>query len=98
ANGNYILNAGFAAPNLNGEALFLPKYKTPESFQMNIGVQHEIARNLVVTVDYLRNVGENFPLGIDENHVGAARNFNAAAAKAAVGATLTACGVATVDQ
>jgi hypothetical protein len=98
SNGNYILNAGFAAPNLNGEALFLPKYKTPESFQMNIGVQHEIAKNLVVTVDYLRNVGENFPLGIDENHVGAARNFNAATGKAAVAATLAACGVATVDQ
>ena len=76
SNGNYVVQAGFAAPNLNGEALFLPKYKTPESFQMNIGVQHEIARNLVATVDYLRNVGQNFPLGIDENHVGAARNFN----------------------
>ncbi len=97
SNGNYVVQAGFAAPNLNGEALFLPKYKTPESFQMNIGVQHEIARNLVATVDYLRNVGQNFPLGIDENHVGAARNFNVAAARAAVAATLAACGVASVD-
>jgi hypothetical protein len=96
-NGNYILNAGFAGPNLNGEALFLPKYKTPQSFQMNIGVQHEIAKNLVATVDFLRNVGENFPLGIDENHVGAARNFNATAAKAAVAATVQACGAATVQ-
>jgi hypothetical protein len=97
SNGNYVVNAGFAAPNLNGEALFLPKYKTPESFQMNIGLQREVARNLVVTVDYLRNVGLNFPLGIDENHVGAARNFNATAAKAAVAATLAACGVTSVD-
>jgi hypothetical protein len=98
ANGNYILNAGFAAPNLNGEALFLPKYRTPESFQMNIGVQREIAKNLVVTADYLRNVAQNFPLGIDENHVGAARNFNATAGKAAVATTLAACGVGTVDE
>ncbi len=96
-NGNYVLTAGYAAPNLNGEALFLPKYKTPESFQINIGIQHEVARNVVVTADFMRNVGLNFPLGIDENHVGAARNFNAAAAKAAVAATLTACGVATVN-
>ena len=98
SNGNYVLNSLFEAPNLNGEALFLPKYKTPESFQMNIGVQHQIAKNLVATVDYLRNVGENFPLGIDENHVGAARNFNAATARAAVATTLAACGVTTVDQ
>jgi hypothetical protein len=95
SNGNYILTAGFAAPNLNGEALFLPKYKTPESFQMNIGIQHEIARNVVVTADFMRNVGLNFPLGIDENHVGAARNFNAGLAKAAVAATLSACGATT---
>jgi hypothetical protein len=97
SNGNYVMTAGFAAPNLNGEALFLPKYKTPESFQMNIGVQHEIARNVVVTADFMRNVGLNFPLGIDENHVGAARNFNAGLAKAAVAATLSACGAATFN-
>jgi hypothetical protein len=96
-NGNYVGNALFVSSALNGEALFLPAYKTPESFQMNIGIQREIAKNLVVTADYLRNVGQNFPLGIDENHVGAARNFNAAAARKAVANTLTACGVNTVD-
>jgi hypothetical protein len=98
SNGNYVLNAGFVSGTLNGETLFLPKYKTPESFQMNIGVQREVAKNLVVTADYLRNVGQNFPLGIDENHVGAARNFNAAAGRAAVAATLAQCGVGTVDE
>jgi Carboxypeptidase regulatory-like domain len=97
-NGNYVGTALFASSALNGEALFLPQYKTPESFQMNIGIQREIAKNLVVTADYVRNVGQNFLLGIDENHVGAARNFNAAAARAAVATTLTACGVNTVDQ
>ncbi len=97
-NGNYVLNAGFVGPNLNGESLFLPQYKTPKSYQMNVGVQHQFARNLVVTADYVRNIALNFPVGVDENHVGATKNFNAAAAQAAVAATVAQCGVATVDE
>jgi hypothetical protein len=91
ANGNYILNAMAVGPNVNGDSLFLPQYKTPESYQMNIGIQRQLSKNTVVTVDYLRNVGEHFLIGIDENHVGAARNYNAAVAQAAVTATLAAC-------
>jgi Carboxypeptidase regulatory-like domain len=97
ANGNYIGNTMAVGPQVNGDQLFNPRYKTPESYQMNIGVQQQIAKNFVVTVDYLRNVGQNFLLGIDENHAGDVRNFNATAANAAVGATVAACGVGSVD-
>jgi hypothetical protein len=97
SNGNYIGNTFAVGPAVNGDQLFYPKYKTPESYQMNIGVQQQIAKNFVVTVDYLRNVGQNFVLGIDENHVGDVRNFNAANAVAAVAATVQACGATSVD-
>jgi hypothetical protein len=97
SNGNYILNAMAVGANVNGDDLFLPQYKTPQSYQMNVGIQHLFGKNTVVTVDYLRNLGEHFLIGIDENHVGAARNYNATAAKAAVAATVLQCGVASVD-
>jgi hypothetical protein len=91
SNGNYILNAMAVGSGVNGDYLFLPQYKTPESFQMNIGVQQQLGRDTVVTVDYIRNVGQNFILGIDENHAGDVNNFNATAAKAAVASTLADC-------
>lgn len=97
ANGNYIGNTLAVGPSFNGDQLFYPKYRTPESFQMNIGIQQQIAKNFVVTADYLRNVGQNFLLGIDENHGGDARYFNAANAQAAVAATVAQCQAASVD-
>ena len=98
ANGNYILNTMAVGANFNGDTLFLPKYKTPESFQMNIGIQQQLGRDTVVTADYIRNVGQNSILGIDENHAGDVANFNPANARAAVAATVAACGVGSVDE
>ena len=98
ANGNYINNAMAVGPAVNGDQLFYPKYRSPRSYQMNIGVQHEIARNVVVSADYLRNVGQNFLIGIDENHAGDVANFNATAGAAAVAATVADCGTADVTS
>ena len=97
SNGNYILNTMAVGGGVNGDTLFLPQYKTPESYQMNIGVQQALGRDTVVTVDYVRNIGQNFILGIDENHAGDVKNYNATAAQAAVAATVAACGVGSVD-
>ena len=95
-NGAYIGSALAVGPNSTGDMLFNPNYKTPGSYQMNIGVQQEVAKNTVLTVDYVRNTGFHFLVGIDENHVGDVANFNPAAANAAVAATVAACGVANV--
>ncbi|AXC11676.1 Oar protein [Acidisarcina polymorpha] len=94
ANGNYINSALAVGPAVNGDQLFLPQYRTPRSYQMNIGVQQEIVKNVVVSVDYLRNTAQNFLLGIDENHAGDVSNFNPTAAAAAVATTVAACGAA----
>jgi hypothetical protein len=73
--------------------LFAPNYVTPRSVQMNAGIQHEIHRGTVVTVDYLRNVATHNMLIVDTNHVGDTRFFNQAAALAAINATVgAACG------
>ena len=97
ANGNYFPNALAVGPAFNGDFLFLPKYKTPSAYQMNIGIQHQIGRNTVVSVDYLRNMGVHFLIGIDENHTGDVSHFNKAAAAAAVAATVAACDATSVN-
>jgi len=74
-----------------GAAMFSPNYKSPRSLQMNIGVQHEIRKGMVVSADYLRNVETHAPLGIDINQVGAARHFNPTQAALAIANTITAC-------
>jgi hypothetical protein len=71
------------AANANGFDVFNPNYQTPRSWQMNVGVQRQIRPGMVLSVDYIRNIGERFLLAIDENHSGAARSYNQANAVAA---------------
>jgi hypothetical protein len=85
--------------DITGTNLFFPGYKTPRSVQMNLGIQHEIKRGLVFTVDYLRNVATRNMLSGDTNHVGDARFFDPNAALAAINATVGAgCGGGGVTQ
>ena len=96
-NPNYIGNfmaAGLNIPN----GLWDPNYRSPRSIQMNIGLQHQIRPGMVLSADYLRNVGTELPLDVDSNHVGDASLFNATAAQQAIAATLAGCGVATIGD
>ncbi|HZW93548.1 MAG TPA: carboxypeptidase-like regulatory domain-containing protein [Candidatus Eremiobacteraceae bacterium] len=86
---------GAAAPNPNfvGTTLelgypYAPNFRTARSWQMNIGIQRQIAKNGVLTVDYLRNVGLRFQIGVDVNHVGDARYLDMNAALNAIAATV----------
>ena len=63
--------------------LLFPGYRTPRSWQMNLGLQKEIRPGTVLSIDYVRNIGEHFLIGQDINHSGAARSFNQANAIAA---------------
>ncbi|MBV9342551.1 MAG: TonB-dependent receptor [Acidobacteria bacterium] len=93
---NYIGN--ILAENFNtSTALLAPNYVTPRSVQMNIGVQHEIRRGTMASVDFLRNVSTHNFLILDTNHVGDARFFNKAAAQAAIAATNTQFGCADIN-
>jgi hypothetical protein len=96
ANGNYVGNA-MAVPSTSGLYLFAPNYKTPSSYQMNIGVQRELRQGIVLKTDYVRSVGIHAIVGIDVNHVGDARYLSVPNAQAAIAATLSACGVKTIN-
>ena len=96
------VGAAGANPNFVGNTLTLgypynPNFRTARSYQMNIGVQRQIGKG-VLTVDYLRNIGLHFQVGIDVNHIGDSRYLNMAAANNAIANTLSACGVTTIDQ
>jgi hypothetical protein len=97
-NPSYIGNFLSAGIGSNGAVnLFDPNYKSPRSLQLNVGVQHEIRRGMVVSADYLRNVETRTLAGIDVNRVGDAGVFSQAGANAAVAATNASFGCATVD-
>jgi hypothetical protein len=95
-NPNYIGTQ--IANGLPISAVFNPNYVSPRSVQMNVGFQRELSKGTVLSVDYIRNIGTHFLLGIDENHTGDAAFFNPAAGAQAIATTLTNCGVATINQ
>lgn len=66
--------------------LLNPDYKSPRAFQANVGVQRELRPGMVLSVDYLRNVGLHYLIGVDENHTGDVAFFNPTAAANAVNA------------
>ena len=84
SNGSFIGNTLAAGQNSTGNILIAPDYRTPRSWQMNVGVQRELWKGTVLSVDYLRNIGLHFLLAYDVNHVGDARFLNPAAALAAI--------------
>jgi len=93
SNGSFIGNTLSVAAG-SGLALYSPNYLPTRSYQVNLGIQHELWKGGILTADYIRNVGIHFPLTIDANHVGAARFLNKNAALNAISATTTAfnCG------
>jgi hypothetical protein len=64
---------------------------------MNVGVQRELRPGMVLTVDYVRNVGLHYLVAVDANHAGDAAFLNIPAAQAAVKTTLADCGLATIQ-
>lgn len=87
SNVNYIGNTLELSSNLQGYAVYAPNYRTPRSYQMNLGLQREIVKGGVFSADYVRNISLHFPLTIDVNHVGDARYLNTTAALNAIAAT-----------
>ena len=96
SNPTYIGNA-MAVSSATGLEIFSPNYKSPNSWQMNFGVQRQLRQGLVISADYVRSVGSHFIVGQDVNHVGDARYLDVANGQAAIAATLLKCGVGSVD-
>ena len=94
-NPGYIGTGAGLSTGLTG-SVYGAKYLTPYSIQFNGGIQRELAKGTILTVDYVHNATMKIPLLIDANHVGAARYLNVAAAKAAIAATLAKCGATSI--
>jgi hypothetical protein len=92
-NGSYIGNSLSDGLNISSTNLLAPAYVTPRSVQMNFGIQQEIRRGTVLTIDALRNVATHNLLSIDTNHVGDFRTLNVLNAQAAITAVELNCGL-----
>jgi hypothetical protein len=97
SNAAFIGNTLAAGGGVTGINMFAPNYQTPRSVQMNIGFERQLGKGVVWNADYLRNVGTHTLLAIDVNHVGDVRFFNKGVAQSAISATLTDCGVTSID-
>jgi hypothetical protein len=83
-------NPYFVGNTLAGTGLLAPNYRSPRVVQMNLGVQREIRRGSVLSIDFVRTVGTHFLIGYDTNHVGDSTFLDSTAAVAAINATLAA--------
>ncbi|MBB5340911.1 TonB-dependent receptor [Tunturiibacter gelidoferens] len=79
---------------LFANSIYAGPYKSPYSIQFNGGIQREIAKGLVLSVDYVHNATLKLPISQDVNHSGAARTLNVNAAKNAIAATTSSFGCA----
>ena len=50
--------------------MLAPGFKTPRVVHMSGGIQHQIGERGMFSIDYVREIGTQFPLGIDTNLVG----------------------------
>src|SRR5262249_45710408 len=73
--GNLIAN-GIGLGTNTAPLTFAPNFKTPRSFQMNVGIQRQIRQGMVLSADYVRNVETRSLLGVNLNHTGDVRYFN----------------------
>jgi hypothetical protein len=96
-NGDYVGNT-LAIPTAAGYAAYAPGFKTAYATQINIGVQQQLWNGSLLSVDYLHSVTNHIQQAIDTNHLGDARYFDKNAATAAIQATLSANGWASIDD
>jgi hypothetical protein len=74
-------------------------YRIPYSMQFNIGVQRQIAKNTILSVDYVRIRGVGLPFMLVDNEFRRdARFFNAGAVPGRIGAALALNGVGSIDE
>ncbi len=50
--------------------MLAPGFKTPRVMHMDFGIQKQMGEHGMFSIDYVREIGTQFPLGIDTNHVG----------------------------
>lgn len=66
--GQNVYSLANSVANFGG--LLAPGFKTPRVVHMDFGIQHQFGERGMFSIDYVREIGTQFPLGIDTNHVG----------------------------
>lgn len=69
-NASYFGTSLASGPYATGTTLMAPNFKTPRSFHLNFGWEHEMAAGMSFGLNYVRNVSTHDPLILDVNHVG----------------------------
>ena len=72
--GQNVYSLANSLANFGG--LLAPGFKTPRVVHFDFGIQHQIGERGLFSIDYVREIGTQFPLGIDTNHVGDASYMN----------------------
>ena len=72
--GPNVYSLANSAANFGG--LLAPGFRTPRVVHIDFGIQHQMGERGVFSADYVREIGTQFPLGIDSNHVGDAGYLN----------------------
>jgi hypothetical protein len=98
--GQNVYSLANSVANFGG--LLAPGFKTPRVVHMSAGIQHQMGERGMFSIDYVREIGTQFPLGIDTNQVGDAGSqlvgtntnpfLNIDAALSAISATAKAVG------
>ena len=57
----------------NFGGMLAPNFRTPRVVHMSGGIQRQLGEHSMFSIDYVRQIGTQYPLGIDTNHVGDAR-------------------------
>ncbi len=81
------VNGSYVGNTLHVAGAYGSPFRTPYSIQYNGGVQREIFKGTVLSVDYVHNSSIKVGQTVDLNHVGAARTFRADAAANAIATT-----------
>jgi hypothetical protein len=101
--GKNVYSVANTQANFGG--MLAPTYKTPRVIHMSAGLERQMGDRSSFSIDYVREIGTQFPLGIDTNHVGDVRyltngsdtnpaNNTYVAELAAINATVTPVGCA----
>ena len=85
-------NGGYVGNTLYANGIYGAPYRTPYSEQWNGGIQRELFRGGILSVDYVHNTTLKIGQNVDLNHNGAARTLRTDAAKTAIANTTAAFG------
>jgi hypothetical protein len=64
-----------ARSGANFGGMLAPNFRTPRVVHINIGIEHQFGEHSTFSADYIRDIGTQYPLGIDTNHVGDASHL-----------------------